>query len=87
MSFFWWGGGGGLKLGFHVGVKNRFRSGWIVEVRAKVGKLRPRGHMWPVELFNPASKAFKVRIPSPSILACPLKKAGPNIIWSYIFHL
>lgn len=33
---------------------------------AKVGKLRPEGHVWPDELFNPACRAYTI--------ICPIRK-------------
>ena len=69
------------------------------ESRVEGGKLRPGGRMWHDELFNLACRAFKIKSQmsdwlekgsdpsSASILTCPLKKVGPNIIWSFIMHL
>ena len=45
--------------------------------------------MWPHELYNRAAEtslSFQ-KLPSASILACPLQKVGPDIFWSFIVHL
>ena len=55
----------------------------IFDVKPEVGKLRPGGHVWSDELFNPACRASQLVLQNPQI---SLISPNPPLGISFLHH-